>query len=515
MRRRRAAPDVGAPPHPVVSHYWPDLGATDRIRIGELAGRIRQREPHLEEVVQFGGVVAKGCGDFPTVHLHDGSPTIHVGAPRAREHRAFLLARRDDVVITGSPPVPGFVDHCRHDLALGGGVRCINPRDPPDHRSLALRCIQDESVRDRLRRLAGAFGGLNIAPYISTGGVWALAGIISSEAGVPVCVSAPPPRLAERVNSKVWFARIAADFLGFDALPLSTTAHGWTGLAHLVRDCANRCSSVGIKLPSDAGAAGNLVLDADDLGQFKTLRSLRDHLRTIFAGLGWSEPFPTLVSVWEDSVISSPSVQLWIPSDTRRAVVVEGIFDQKVEGSVCRFVGCEPSSLAEPLLARLAHEAALFGALFQELGYFGRCSLDAIVIGESLESARVHWVECNGRWGGTSIPMTLTNRLVGDWTARPMSVLGGLEVVGDNSFDAIRERTRNLVFRADTAEGLVFLSPGPAETGRGLDFMAVGASIDRARKLLSCGVSLLTREPTREVERFRSNQRRHVQAGSV
>ena len=44
---------------------------------------------------------------------------------------------------------------------------------------------------------------------------------------------------------------------------------------------------------------------------------------------------------------------------------------------------------------------------------------DAILIGESLADARLHWIECNGRWGGVSIPMTLANRLTGDWARHP------------------------------------------------------------------------------------------------
>jgi hypothetical protein len=266
-------------------------------------------------------------------------------------------------------------------------------------------------------------------------------------------------------------------------------------------------------MPSDAGSAGNLVLDSDELVKYPTLHALRSHLQDVFAGLGWDEPFPTLVSVWEQSVLSSPSVQMWVPDDRSRDVVVEGVFDQKVEGSVAHFVGCEPSDLDEDLRNRLAHEAALFGALFQDLGYYGRCSLDSIIVGESQAAASVHWVECNGRWGGTSIPMTLVNRLVGDWAEYPMAVLGGLEVAGDDRFAAIRRRTRNQVFNLDRLEGLVFLSPGPAETGRGLDFMALGPSIDRARSLLRQGVDTLASDSP--PDRKRPVQRRQVQVGSL
>ena len=502
----------GGTRHPIVAHYWPVLSPADRKHVSECADRIRAREPHLASVIQFGELVYAGYGDFPVVHIHDASSTITAGAPVAREHRAFLLAEQEDCVVTGTPAIPAFVDYCRQDLGLGQ-VSCLSPAKPPRGRSLAARCIQDRALVERLVNLAREAGGLNLSPYISTGGTWALAGILSSEAKVQVFVSAAPPRLAQQVNNKVWFSRAAVDLLGGDALPLSIAAHSWTGLSYLVRQCADRYPSVGIKLPSDAGSAGNLVLDSGDLEKFLTLRALRGHLKDLFAGLGWDEPFPTLVSVWEQSVISSPSVQMWIPNDRSRNIVVEGVFDQRVEGSACHFVGCEPSSLCQALKDRLAHEAALFGTLFQDLGYYGRCSLDSIIVGESQATANIHWVECNGRWGGTSIPMTLVNRLVGDWMDFPMTVLGGLDTAGDGRFEAILNRTRDQLFSLDRLEGLVFLSPGPDETGRGQDFMALGGTIGRARSLLRRGVDTLATEPVLSGEP--RVQRRQVQAGSV
>lgn len=57
--------------------------------------------------------------------------------------------------------------------------------------------------------------------------------------------------------------------------------------------------------------------------------------------------------------------------------------------------------------------------VFQQLGYVGRCSFDALVVGRDLASARVKFVECNGRWGGTSTPMNLMTRVFGDFRTIP------------------------------------------------------------------------------------------------
>ena len=65
----------------------------------------------------------------------------------------------------------------------------------------------------------------------------------------------------------------------------------------------------------------------------------------------------------------------------------------------------------------------LLAVLFQRLGYVGRCSFDLLVVGESLATARAEFLECNGRWGGTSGPMMLMNRLFGDWATRPYATM--------------------------------------------------------------------------------------------
>ncbi len=120
-----------------------------------------------------------------------------------------------------------------------------------------------------------------------------------------------------------------------------------------------------------------------------------------------------------------PSVHLWVPTTSQGLPIVEGIFDQVTVGETAVFSGAEPSRVPARWQQRLAQEAAWLGLLFQRLGYYGRCSFDSILVGRNYERATLHWVECNGRWGGVSIPMTLANRLLGDWrTAWPVIIEG-------------------------------------------------------------------------------------------
>ena len=137
-------------------------------------------------------------------------------------------------------------------------------------------------------------------------------------------------------------------------------------------------------------------------------------------------------------------------------------------------------SEAKLRLARLAHEAALLGYFFQCLGYFGRCSLDSILVGERKEKVKIHWVECNGRWGGASIPMTLANRLLGDLTSAAFLVMEQADAVAEPwPFEEFcREMSPLLYKKCGPAVGIVILSPSRIEAGTGYELLVLGTSTD-------------------------------------
>jgi hypothetical protein len=76
------------------------------------------------------------------------------------------------------------------------------------------------------------------------------------------------------------------------------------------------------------------------------------------------------------------------------------------------FVGSRPSSLPDPVNRALADSALRIAAALQALGYVGRCSFDHLVVGNPEADFEVVFTECNGRWGGTSTPMSLLDRLI-------------------------------------------------------------------------------------------------------
>jgi hypothetical protein len=445
-----------------------------------LAEKLKREEPNLANTTPFGDRVSAGLAPYPSLVLEDHSwiTLYETVGDVSYSYRACMLAGDDDVVVVGIERCPAFEDYCRHTLGFGD-FDIVSPPSQRNGRTLAVRCAQDPNFVQLIAERARRSGGLNVVPYMGTGGTWHLAGCIARASGVPVTVAAPPPQLTRRVNDKIWFSRCVREALGSRAQPRTFAAYGLTTVLKEVSLLARRDAAVAVKLPSSASSSGNLILDTSAFRRL-SLRRQRQELETVLKGTGWRGDFPLLVSTWESPVLASPSVQLWIPGADEGEVVVEGIFDQILAAPSFAFCGAAPTRLVRTLQERLVNEAAALGFLFQRLGYFGRCSLDSILVGVSESEAQIHWVECNGRWGGTSIPMTVGNRLVGDWARVPLAICERSDDRAPSWLfdDFCRDMDAHLFRQGGPPAGAVVLTPSRIESGAGYEFLVFGRDPD-------------------------------------
>ncbi len=467
---------------PIVAHYDVILDAKERERLGYLARNLRADEPALSASAAFRPSVSPGLGPWPSLVIEDHSwiTLFEKTGDFAYTYRALLLAGDGDLVVIAQPRCLGFEDYCRRVLGLGE-VEILTPAASAKPLALAQSCAGDPALVRRAADLARRSGGLNVVPYMGTGGAWALARGIAEIAQVPLRVVAPLPRLTRRVNDKIWFAARVGEVLGAQGAPFSKVVHNLAALAGHAAVLGRQYRSIAIKIPDSASSAGNIILRSQDLRRM-TLRHLRNEAESSLRRVGWRGGFPLMVTAWEEPVLASPSAQVWVPDQEDGLPIVEGLFDQMVIGPAQEFGGAAPSALPEPWCNRLAREAVRLAYLFQKLGYFGRCSFDAIVVGEDIATANLHWVECNGRWGGVSIPMTLANRLTGDWTSRPPVVIDRANMSGaPRSFDEILVELDADLFKPDLRDtGAVILSPSRLEAGSGYEIMVLGESVTAA-----------------------------------
>ncbi len=497
IEEKRTGRTAVAPPTraslPIVPQAGPAVPARERARLDELAARLLADEPALGGV-DFGSLVRPGMTpDRPALILEDHHGLALYTALRdpRTEYRALLLAGDGDLVTITGRRIETFEAYCRDILGLGHAEIVEPPPHSAVERVTAL-VLRDADSMNRIADCACRRGGLTVIPYLGTADVWLLAREIAARSGQPVHVAAPPPRLTGRANDKLWFADRVTEVLDRRALPPTWYAYGPAALAREMAVLAGRHDRLVVKVPDSAGSLGNIVLSSEDV-LARAPEQLRDWLIRILGSLSWDGEFPLLVGVWDSPTLASPSVQIWIPARTEGPPVIEGVFQQTVEGRQGMFIGAAPAELPQRWMARLSNEAMRIALLLQAVGYYGRCSFDAVLVGRTLEAAELHWIECNGRWGGVSMPMTLANRLVGDWRRRPFHIvqLRGVAMAPLPVAEAI-DRLGGLLFRpGENEEGLILLTPQRMVEGSGVDFMALARSTARARTLVRDGLTIL------------------------
>jgi len=480
---------------PVVCSRSAILDQHELRRLRQIATRIAEEEPTLAATHAFG--VHTRAGISPNLWLIIGDTReialAKAGNERTYEYRLSLLARQGDLVVFGGEPHYVFEHYRSQQIGLGPIV-CVNVSRSPDNPLLPLaeRCLLDRAAFSEIAQRAKLAGGLTIVPHMGTGSIWRLAAAVADAARVNVCIASPPPRLTQRVNDKLWFARLAAEVLGETALPPTYAAHGPAVLAHRIRTLAQSAERVVVKVPDSAGAAGNVRLAAREIAD-SSLSEIKYRTLRILHALPWYDTYPLLVGVWEAPVLSSPSVQLWIPAIANGPPIIEGLFEQILEGEEGTFVGSVPADLPERWQRRLAEDSLRLASTLQLLGYFGRCSLDALLVGQTLDSAVPHWIECNGRWGGVSIPMTIVNRLTRGGNKAKFVVVQRVEDDRPRqSFSDAVQALDGILFKGERQKGIILLSPVEIEAGRGVQMLACAETVAAARDLSERALKILS-----------------------
>ena len=471
-----------------------------RAELAQLKSLAQERiadEPDLSSIAHFGPLVCSGVESGPALIIEDRSELALSGTPEEwpLEYRLALLADGNDMLVLSGDQCPDFETYLTGLLGIGRLDVLIakNPR-PGQKYPMPRRCAEQGEVLRHIAEVARGAGRLSIVTNVATGHVWNLARTIAGASGVSVFVAAPPPRLSRWVNDKLWFAERVRELFGHEAHPPSCSAFGPAALREHVVDAEHDCQPMVIKVPNSSGSAGNLVLAHEDMRDAH-LPDLRSRLIRLLRSIGSGWHFPLMAEVWESPIVSSPSVQVWIPHRDERLPIVEGLFEQIVEGEEGEFVGATRAHLTSEWRERLAHQAACLAILFQEIGYFGRCSFDCIIAGNSYDAAKLHWIECNGRWGGVSIPMTFANRLGGAVSNSEIVIVQRDRFgVPPRPFRDVLSLFTDMLFTPGKAiEGIIPLTPAGFERGTGVHFMTIAGSLDRAKDMAKQALERITR----------------------
>lgn len=428
----------------------------DVLETRAIAGRLLADEPALLSSLDFGPLVAQGTGSGPSLLIGDPSEISLMRSARNSflDHRMAHLAKPGDVVLVRRRDIQ-FEDYLREFRGfdevtfLGADPACADP--------VAKQAFTSERLLQKLVDVARLHGGLTITSYLTTGTIWHLAQCIAARAGCIVHVNGPSPRISARVNDKLWFTQLAKAVIGARAVPPTMSAYGPKAAAAQILHLIGHGQQVIVKVPDSAGSAGNIRLERSVLAKLST-RQVETLLMDRLHSTGWADTYPILVGVWDAHVTCSPSVQLWIPRDGEGPPQSQGVFEQKVFGQAAAFVGAARSTLSKEIQDTLVTEALMIARVLQRLGYYGRCSLDAVLCADN--PGLVHWIECNGRWSDVSIPLAVLHSLGSGELAKGMMIIQD-KLPGDPiSTSQAVNALRGLLYRGDPlAGGAILLSP--------------------------------------------------------
>ena len=448
-----------------------------------------------------------------TLHVDDFSIISNVQELKAIDgypSRAFVRVRDGDLVAATFAPIPGYEQYLAEQLGLG---RSTYVRADPALGALTYAgfegLLSDDraqgEIEQRIREDGRAFW---IHPYMGLEAAWRFGQRMAERSGRPTRLIGPLPTITERANNKLWFTEVAGAVLGHECtleshvaesvdaaaellLRLATTAPGATGTAN----AAGNEPRVALKLSDSASGQGTEIFGAAEVRD-RSPESLRRLLGDWLSAHDWGPGAPPLsVERWEADILGSPSIQLWIPpgadfidastgeGEPPPTPLLEGVFDQLFyPGDETVFLGSVPSRLPAQLRDRIGEAGVWIGRVFQYLGYVGRCSFDTILIGDSLDDATIVFTECNGRWGGTSTPMSLMNRLFGDYREKSYFCQNfsadGLKGV---PFDELARGLDDVLFDVTSDEGwAIVFNVGCLDTAGKLDLITLGATFEEA-----------------------------------
>lgn len=420
----------------------------------------------------------------PILHIDDfsGIPfLVDITGVEEYQHRARLRAAAGDLYVATTIPTEGYEAYCEERLGLEP-VQVLTAK-PVENPMYLARATDSGETRSRLVAAARSAGRLTFHPFMGIEDIWALGRTIGAAAEVSVTVLAPPPPTTWVANDKALFDEVVELVLGRRWLVETYSSDSVEDLGRYLRQLAGAHVQVALKRLRCASAMGNAVFDSAQVLAMNP-SELEQTVREFLDRTEWEGDEAVLAVAWEQAS-HSPSTQLWIPPIGRGAPRLDGVFEQLLMGKRKVFMGSRPSTLPEEVNRRLAQGSIGVGWGLQALGYVGRCSFDFLVVGDPQGDFEIRFTECNGRWGGTSTPMGLLDRLFSG--GRPPYRARDFvhpDLVGA-SFTDLLSQVGRAAWDHRTREGeFIFYNTGPLGKFGKLDVIALGETQTEADRAL-------------------------------
>ncbi len=402
--------------------------------------------------------------------------------------RAFTRARDDDIVLGTLPVTPGSLEYAGDRLGLGFPVYIqLNASEVLPQWSLFEALKHDLNGQQQIISLLSRKDQLVIHPYLCSQSAWEIAQTLSTFTTHPVKVMAPLPRVSRIANNKNHFLSLCKEVCGERHCITWNQVETVEEIHDQLVAYSEGFDTVVLRHTSSATGIATTLYEAKNIQYWKG-ENLRKRVEEWLLEYGWmaEASVPLQVSGWEERVLASPSAQLWLLPESHRVPIVEEILDQLfLQDDPKVFNGSRMSCLPVVVVQEVKRLAFLVGWTLKEMGYVGRCSFDFLVTGTSLDNDwQVKFVECNGRWGGGSIPMTLMNRLFYDHRQKPYlhRVVTDARLIGVDVFTFV-ELFKDVLYDVRNGGGwAIVYNLTPLKSSGQFDLIAIGSTIEEAQE---------------------------------
>lgn len=394
---------------------------------------------------------------------------VGVSGVELYQHRARVRARDGDLFAAVTPTVDGYEPYCER---LGFGSTTFVHAPAVDTPLAVAKACSVGAAFEQICKIAKDAGALTVFPYMAIEPVWALAAGVRAETGADVRVNGAVPDALWIANDKASLSELVRGLLGDEFLVPTYAEHDAMILAKHLATLAESHATVGLKRTRCASAMGNRTFDGAHVRGMD--HAGRVALVEDFFAETECAPGETVLAVAWLATDCSPSTQLLIPREGEP--IVDGVYEQILTRESRVFVGSRPSGLRPEVDEALSKASIVVAKAFQRLGYVGRCSFDFLV-DEPDGDFSIHFTECNGRWGGTSIPMQMVDHLRG--TPRPHYR------AQDVAYDGlIGVPFTEVLDRMGDDDRFVFYNVGPLTDFGKMDVIAFGDSPDHCDELM-------------------------------
>ena len=472
----------------------------DEQQVIALAQQLQERLPWQEESELFSRQRLQTWPDDETVVLvvddYSSFPLFRYEEfCHTRSARSWARVRQQDVLISSLPEDASYHRYLSEQLALKLPAKVLAVEESDVTSRGPLRCILSNPTL--LTYLQSQLVGQSfvIHPYVGSEAAWQLAKRFSDNKK-QCTVLAPLPCVSRLVNNKNRFLEIVEEVLGSEWTIRWEKARTVDECVEVLQRKAQTWKRMAVRIDNGTAGVGTREVTVEEIQSVST-QQLKQALQHWLDELGWLPDIEKELQVvrWENAVIVSPSVHVWIPPLQNGGPVVEGVTDQVFdEEDLHRCLGTCTTSQPDDVIESIEAAAAKLSRCFQHLGYVGRCSYDVVVCLAEDGTLSVKFVECNGRWGAATSVLSLLNRLFGDFRCHSFwhQEIYHPKLVG-KSLDDLLVPLQDVLYSAHTGKGwLLIHNPYGLFKHGMIALVTIAESVEQARERLVQAISLVT-----------------------